>query len=186
MATKFEIERRIIDNARQRKLRAEIDELDYLVPVKISDEYLDLNSFSTLRNSWKKKSIHFIPAVLLIILIYQIVIRFEFSESWFGIGLLSLSVVPFFRKLFENKPILKISPEGLTIYPDVFNKWSEIEYLYFHTKYDNEGSESGVFLVLNSKTLSDYEVLVSDLQWPLEKLGVTLYQCMRRYGGNSA
>ncbi|MBX2970060.1 MAG: hypothetical protein KF803_11875 [Cyclobacteriaceae bacterium] len=184
MATKFELEQKIIDNSRQRRQNQNIDKLEFLVPVKVSDEFLESSSFSTSRNSWSKKSLYLIIGIVHFVAIYQVAVKFELNQVWHGIslGVFGLSGAWFLWKFFENRPILKIKPEGLTIYPRIFNKWKDIEYLYFHTKYDDEGSVTGIYLVVNLKTSSYHEIMISDLGWSVEKLGRTLYQCMRRYG----
>lgn len=182
MATKFEIEQRIIDNARQRKLGQCDHKLEYLVPVKISEEFLDSDAFSSLKNSWAKKSLNFVFGMMFVAAIIKVMS--DPDETWTAAMLLGsiCGGLWFFWKFLDNRVIIKIEPKGLTIHPSIFNEWKDIEYLYFCTRYDSESTESRVYLVVNSRACIDCEVRVDELQWPLEKLGRTLYQCMRKFG----
>ncbi|NOS93878.1 MAG: hypothetical protein HOP30_18325 [Cyclobacteriaceae bacterium] len=183
MISKFEIEQRISDNARQRKLTPGIDKLEPLVPVKISPDFLEADAFSELRISWFKKWPFLAVALFLIVAIFQMVAHLDIYQyrNLFILVSSILTTCWVIWKFVDNRVILKITPEGLTVFPSVFNRWQDIEYLYFHTNDESDDSDGRIYLVINSKSCQDYKINVGELAWPVEKLGRTLYQCMRKY-----
>jgi|GEM_PF-6454200 len=187
MTGKEEIKRRIIENINQEKrdYYNSLDRLEFLITSNIPESDLfELNGSIRLKNSWTKKTVNYLFMGLgCCFMIYMMVRRFDFNEWWlWWVFILMISAtITSFSKLFENKVILEISPEGLTFGDYAFNKWENIEYLYYKTKYDGDGNFNGTYLVKELKNGYEHEIMISNLPWSTEELGRTLYQCMKKY-----
>ncbi len=122
MVTRFEIEQRIQDNFRKRKLTPNIDKLEFLVPVKFSDDFLDLHSYKRLRNARAQKWYYLVISILHAPVIYQLMLHLNWTSIgiWSNLVLVSFTCIWFLWMFIESKIVLMIAPEGLTIYPNTF------------------------------------------------------------------
>jgi len=182
------VRQKILENMRDHKKTSgnSGDKLQFLVTIKPTELPPEIKDPIILQNSWKKKTFnHLVIAMLTSYLLYEMFLHFDFSQWWqfivvafmFGVTILYL------LRFFENRVILEISADGLTLDNYIFTRWGEIEYLYYKTKYDGEGDFDGVYLVKKLKVDIEHEVRIDNLPWSIEQLGEALYHCMRRYGG---
>jgi hypothetical protein len=163
------------------------DTLQFLVTIKPTALPPEIKAPIILKNSWKKRSFNYlIIASLTSFLLYKIFLHFDFSQWWHFILVVVLigTVAMYLLRFFENRIVLEVSSEGLKLDNYIFTKWEDIEYLYYKTKHDGEGAVAGTYLVKKLKIDFEHEVRIDNLPWSAEQLGVTLYQCMRRYGSN--
>jgi hypothetical protein len=186
MTGKEEIKERILENINQKKrdYYNSLDRLDFLITSNVLESDLfELNGSIKLKNSWWKKTVNYLLWGLgCCFMVYMMIRHLNFDEWWQWMALLIMIIITiqFFVDFFENKVILEISPEGLTFDDYVFNKWEDIEYLYYKTE-DGEGYFKGAYLVKKLKIGYEHEIKISDLSWSTEQLGSALYQCMKKY-----
>lgn len=184
---KEEIKKMILDNMRQsvRNPNGTYDQLSFLTTTTVTGSaFFELKEPIVLRNSFKKKIENYL--LLAVVQCGMIYGFFKYSPikelwSWLVVGLLIAAAILYFIRFFENKLIIEISSKGLTIDENIFNKWSDIEYLYFKMKYVGDGEFDGAFLVERLKNGYEHEVLIKDLSWSTNELGTMLYKCIKRY-----
>jgi glucan phosphoethanolaminetransferase (alkaline phosphatase superfamily) len=182
------IRNQVLENIERRSQdrHSNVDELNFLITVKVTESaFFELREPVTLKNSLKKKIVNYLVwGVLEFILIYLFIKYSYFKHWWMWIVLILLlfSSVSYFVKFLANKSVLEFSSVGLTLDGSIFNKWEDIEFLYFKTKYDGNNSYEGTYLVEKLKNGKEHELQIDDLPWSTDQLGRILYQCMKRYG----
>lgn len=184
MINKFEIKQQIKDNIRLRKRGGGLDKLDFLLPVGFSNDSFELGEDIVLKNSWKKKILNYLLYIILITgIVSWAIVEMDADDRriWLLVVLFIIITIPYFTKFLESKVILKITDKGLFIGYEIFCKWSDVGYLHFKTKYGPEGEFDGTYLIITLKNNTEEEVLISDLSWSKDKLGMILYQSMRKY-----
>jgi hypothetical protein len=187
MTEKEIIKGKILESVIQRDIQRfnKLDKLEFLV----DDRDRRINQFELsesikLKNSWRKKGVNYlIIAIITAFLTYTIIENFDFGKWWSWLILLFMiaGAISFFVSFFENRIILQIDLKGLTLNSDVFHEWKDIEYLYYKTVYDGDGGFDGLYLVEKLKNGHEHEVKVDNLPWTKEKLGLALYQYMKRH-----
>ena len=188
MREKDAIRQAIIKNIEEKKRdpNSNLDSLEFLITSKVTEsDFFELSEPIILKNSWRNKTANYlITALGISFLIYWIIKNSDFRKwwLWFVLILMIIGGISSFVRFFENKIVIEISAAGLTFENYVFNKWDEIEFLYFKTKYDGNGNYDGTYLVEKLKNGYEHELMISDLPWSTDELGRTLYQCMKRYG----
>lgn len=182
------LKRKIIDNINQRRRdpHNNLDRLEFLITAKVTEStFFELKEPIKLKNSWKKKVGNYLVMALASSFLIYGTIKYSGLGQWWQWVILLIIIVgafSFFVKFFEDKVILEISSSGLLLDNYVFNKWTDIEFLYYKTKYDGDGNNDGTYLIERLKNGYEHELMISDLPWSTEKLGRMLYQCMKRYG----
>ncbi|MEJ1237407.1 hypothetical protein WBG78_04700 [Chryseolinea sp. T2] len=190
MRERNSVKKAIIENIDQKRRdpKSNLDRLEFLINSVPDSDTFELEEPILLRNSWRKKAANYLWLALFgcffIYSMFKYGFNFNSWWSWIILVLVLIATITLFRQFFENKLILEISSEGLTIDDYIFNKWPDIEFLYFKTEYNGEGEFVGTYLVEKLKNEYEHQVLISDLVWSKEELGEMLYRCMRRYQTN--
>jgi hypothetical protein len=188
MTPKEAIKSKIKDNFIQRDVNRlnSVDKLEFLVDEREKRiSQFELSDSTVLKNSWRKKaSNNLIGAIGGAVLTYAMLRYFNFDKWWtWAILIITiLGTISFVVSLFETKIVLEIATNGLTLDNHVFNKWEDIEYLYYKTVYDGNGQLDGLYLVEKLKNGHEHNIRVDSLPWTKEKLGETLYHYMKKYG----
>lgn len=182
------IKNKIQENIIQRDLQpfSNRDKLEFLVDDRERRiNQFELNESITLKNSWRKKGLNYlIFAIATSFFIYAMIKSFDFDKwwSWLILLLMIAGAISFFVSFFENKVVLQMNLNGLSLNSHGFNEWKDIEYLYYKTVYDGDGGFDGLYLVEKLKNGNQHEVRIDNLPWTKEKLGLTLYHYMKRHG----